>query len=112
MKGYGSPIRQAVRPEVVAAGAPVLLFTVPSGQTWLVKRTTVQNTAVIAAAPAFSLRVDGINGALQLQTVAGQSVLDREVWWALDEGCELRFDPVGATGLTVCTFGAKLSGVA
>lgn len=94
------------------AAAPLLLFTVPDNETWLVKRFSIQNSAVVQARPALSLRVAGVNGALWLDSVAGQSALDQETWWALDAGAELRIDPVGATSLTVALFGAKLQGLA
>lgn len=93
-------------------GAYLTLFTVPAGETWLVKR--VVTWAHTAAAGVVAWVVEVPSTAVQAShrvSLAAGLVEDRETWWALDAGCKLKVLSTGAP-MTCMAHGAKLLGVA
>lgn len=97
---------------IVGAGAAAI-FTVPAGQTWLVKRVCTLNQVGLAGnvnyrldvpgeAPAFLYRVD----------LTPLGVDDHDAWWALESGASLSLQGFGLSTYVVACFGAKLIGVA
>lgn len=94
-------------------GVDVLLFVVPVGETWLVKRVVAQNTGAAASDVAFEVRVGGVQ--MRHYTAGAlppSGVDDYETWWALDPGCELHAVSLFGTTFRVAAYGAKLSGTA
>lgn len=101
-------------PVLCAALSTTTLFTVPPGDTWLVKRVCTVGGSLVAVGPEGDYIVSNSNGVGPVHSVelVANTVADVEVWWALDAGSvlQLRNNTVGVLSATV--FGAKLEGVA
>lgn len=99
-------------PTVVVGGGLPPLFTVPAGETWLVKRICSQNlSTLIAETIRFGVFL-GITGNTYRVTIPAGGVDDHETWQALDAGASFVVDTTGGDGFVVVIFGAKLKGVA
>lgn len=98
----------------VAALGTASVFTVPAGQSWIVKRVT----SFLEGAPAATIiwRVENPTDLLcplYRPTVSSNGVDDHETWWVLDEGDTLVVQNQSATASMRCrAFGAKLIGIA
>lgn len=98
----------------VADGTTATLFTVPAGETWLVKRVCAYHVTSALPTKVFWSLVDPANNAAPLYAppLNSASADDHETWWALDAGCDLTVGPVGGGTVFVSVFGSKLIGVA
>lgn len=89
------------------------LFTVPAGETWLVKRVCLYNASSLVAQKVLVILTNptGDIGTLYAPTLGIQGADDHDTWWALDPGCTLFVQNQGASGnVLATTFGAKLLG--
>lgn len=94
------------------AGGP-FLFTVPLGETWLVKRITTQNlSGPLAGVGLWGVTVAGVTALSYSVSVSPGRADDHETWWALDPGAQLGFDAPLLTTFVVAAYGAKLLGSA
>jgi hypothetical protein len=98
-------------PVLVAAGGTAQLFTVPAGQTWLVKRVTAFNQGAVPTTIFWFVRLGGIDSTFWTPVPASLRADDHETWIALDPACELHVSST-ATEITAMVFGSKLVGVA
>lgn len=99
-------------PITVPAGATVVLFTVPGGQTWLVKQLQAVNTGALGGVWYFDVLLGGVSCAFYSPTIAALRADDHPTWMALDPGCQLRVSAPAAGGGFAMAYGAKLAGVA
>lgn len=98
---------------VVGALGGVVIFTVPAGETWLVKRVCTEGDPILNTVLRYRMfPPSGTDVALYRVTLNGLGVDDHETWWAFDAGTELRLSNESAGTLKVQCFGAKLLGVA
>lgn len=98
-------------PVLPASGVYTVLFQVPSGQTWLVKRVCSSNGGALPGTAQYDLVTSDDSEAARLwrPTLSTLQVDDHETWWALDPGFKLSITTSGA-GFVTAGFGAKLMG--
>lgn len=89
------------------------IFTVPAGETWLVKRAVAHNNGLVSVTVRWYFEDPGSDlfGLWGAAVTAG-NMDDHETWWALDAGCVLQAYTPAGLDVRVSVFGAKLLGVA
>lgn len=87
-------------------------YTVPAGETALVKWLSVYNSN--AGAQLLSIYIDPGSGALRqlLKVVPGSSTEQVQVWWPLTPGWLIRWTSSLSNALVCGIYGAELEGVA
>jgi hypothetical protein len=99
-------------PTIKSSAVSPPLFTVPAGETWLVKRVVAENTSALATQWTWDVTVGGVTGALYVAQLAPGDVSDHETWWALDPGAIFGGRTPSIFSVIVSVFGAKLLGFA
>lgn len=99
-------------PTVVTGTGTTTIFTVPSGETWLVKWLSAANDA--GSGHEIQLYVDSnaIGNQLFRETVPASSCIQREVWWVLVAGESLTAKGGSGQSTTITVHGAELEGIA
>lgn len=93
----------------IAAAGAATLFTVPAGETWIVKRLVIFNQGALASKCYANLL--GTGQVLWAPSVAALTADDHDTWWALEPGRVFNV-AAGVGAIVVSAFGAKLIGTA
>lgn len=93
------------------SGVQWTAFTVPAGQTYLVKRLSAASWGSGSSRLLLGIGGLGEDQVILDRTITFQSSLDLETWWAFEPGDVLRVVSSGQA-MTVSFFGAILRGVA
>jgi hypothetical protein len=92
----------------------VTLFTVPAGQTWIVKRVVVWRIAgALTDQFQWGVSAGGVASIHHSGSLEAEGTDDHETWWALDAAAWVYvFNKSTTVAMRFTTYGAKLLGVA